>query len=171
VPVPASYNRPRFTSPKEYGCLPFTLRLTSLRRKDRARMVSPSPLWCSASCGSSGSARSWPWSLAICRSGSAPDGADITYGSDSDNRSPQGGLGALGSGAALPWQGSMRYRSGALYYDVTAQLQGGGDIACKVRVRVTQFYSDGTHISKAKTVASGHASGGYNICDAQAENF
>jgi hypothetical protein len=103
--------------------------------------------------------------------GSAPNGADITYGSDSDNRSPQGGLGALGSGTALPWQGSVKYRSGALYYDVTAQLQGGGDITCKVRVRVTQFYSDGTHISRAKTVASGHASGGYNICDAQAENF
>lgn len=103
--------------------------------------------------------------------GSAPSGADITYGSDSDNRSPQGGLGALGSGTALPWQGSVKYRSSALYYDVTAQLQGGGDITCKVRIRVTQFYSDGTHISKAKTVASGHASGGYNICDAQAENF
>ena len=103
--------------------------------------------------------------------GSAPGGADITYGSDSDNRSPQGGLGALGSGTGLPWQGSMRYRKSALYYDVSAQLQGSGDITCKVRIRVTQFYSDGTHISRAKTVASGHASGGYNICDGQAENF
>jgi len=107
----------------------------------------------------------------VCVTGSAPSGADITYGSDSDNRSPQGGLGALGSGTALPWQGSMRYRSDALYYDVTAQLDGGGDITCKVRIRVTQYYSDGTHISKAKTVASGKASGGFNICDAQAENF
>jgi hypothetical protein len=68
--------------------------------------------------------------------GSAPNGAD------SDNRSPQGGLGPLGSGTALPWEGSMTYHSSALYYDVTAQLQGGGDITCKVRVRVTQFYSE-----------------------------
>src|SRR5262249_31467511 len=35
----AFYNRPRFTSSKEYGCLPFTFRPTSLRRKDGPRWV------------------------------------------------------------------------------------------------------------------------------------
>ena len=103
-------------------------------------------------------------------SGSAPQGADIMYGSDSDNRSPQGGLGFDGSGSAVPWSGSLRYRNGDLYYDVTAQLDGGGNIRCAVRMKMTAWYSDGTHRSKSETLARGYASGGYNICDAQAEN-
>jgi hypothetical protein len=94
----------------------------------------------------------------------------ITYGTDSDNLSPSGTLGPLGDGNALPWHGSLAYRKGALYYDVSAQLEGGGDIRCAVVLKVTQYYSDGTHISRSKTEARGHASGGYNICDAQVNN-
>lgn len=101
--------------------------------------------------------------------GTAAQGADITYGSDSDNRSPHGGLGPLGSGTAIPWHGSIHYHKSALYYYVSAQLQGSGNITCKVRVQVTAYYSDGTHRTRAKTTATGHASGEYNICDAQSD--
>jgi hypothetical protein len=94
----------------------------------------------------------------------------IMYGSDSDNLSPSGNLGPLGDGNALPWKATMPYRDGALYYMVNAQLEGGGDIRCSVGIRVTDYYSDGTHISRGKVVERGHAIGGYNICDAQANN-
>ncbi|MGW3635893.1 MmpS family transport accessory protein [Streptomyces sp. NPDC005122] len=75
--------------------------------------------------------------------GSAPAGADITYGSDTDNI----------QGHGLPMTKTLALKDDAMYYSVTAQLQGGGDIHCSVTV-------DG----KTK---SGHASGGYNICSAQ----
>ncbi|MCF3963529.1 MmpS family protein [Streptomyces fuscigenes] len=75
--------------------------------------------------------------------GSAPAGADITYGSDSDNI----------QGKGLPMTKTLPVKDDSLYYAVTAQLQGGGDIHCSVTI-------DG----KTKT---GHASGGYNICQAQ----
>ncbi|MER5581613.1 hypothetical protein ABT090_08140 [Streptomyces asoensis] len=82
--------------------------------------------------------------------GTAPAGAlgplDITYGSDSDNRKGNFRDGTFE--ATLPLDGD------ALYYTVTAQLQGSGDINCSVTV--------GGHTEKA------HASGGYNICHAQA---
>ena len=70
---------------------------------------------------------------------------DITYGSDSDNRQGKWKDGTFT--ATLP------LNKEAMYYVVTAQLQGSGDIHCSVTV-------DG----KTK---QGHASGGYNICDAQ----
>jgi hypothetical protein len=82
--------------------------------------------------------------------GTAPSGAlgplSITYGSDSDTRE-----GSFKNGeftATLPLDGD------AMYYMVTAQLQGSGDINCSVTI-------DG-ETKKA------HASGGYNICHAQA---
>lgn len=99
--------------------------------------------------------------------GYAPDGADITYGNDSSNLSPPGGLGFDGEGTALPWRGQLRYHGSALYYDVSAQLQGGGSITCALYVKVVDYYSDGTHTSDSKRVVTGHAAGGYNICDAQ----
>lgn len=76
-------------------------------------------------------------------SGSAPSGVDITYGSDSDNR----------SGHGFPWSATLPLDDDAMYYTVYAQLQGGGDISCSVTV-------DGV-------TKHGHASGGYNICSAQ----
>jgi hypothetical protein len=58
--------------------------------------------------------------------------ADITYGTDSINDRPPGGLGSLGTGTAIPWYGSLPYgpNANALYYVVTAQLDGSGDITC-----------------------------------------
>lgn len=77
-------------------------------------------------------------------SGDAPAGVDIMYGSDSDNR--QGG-------SDLPWHATLKRAKGAMWYSVTAQLQGGGDITCSVTI--------GDHTEK------GHASGSFNICSAQ----
>jgi hypothetical protein len=82
--------------------------------------------------------------------GTAPAGAlgplDITYGSDSDTRK-----GTFKNGK---FEATLPLNDEALYYNVTAQLQGSGDINCSVTV-------DG-ETKKA------HASGGYNICNAQA---
>ncbi|GGO41185.1 hypothetical protein [Streptomyces lasiicapitis] len=75
--------------------------------------------------------------------GSAPAGTDVTYGSDSDSR----------EGSGLPMTKTLTLDTDALYYHVSAQLLGGGDINCSVTV-------DGT-------TKKGHASGGYNICSAQ----
>jgi len=76
--------------------------------------------------------------------GSAPSGVDITYGSDGTNL----------QGSGLPMTKTMKLKGDALYYQVTAQLKGGGDIHCSVTV-------------KGKT-KEGRAQGGYNICSAQA---
>ncbi|MFF3494793.1 hypothetical protein ACFYWS_25990 [Streptomyces sp. NPDC002795] len=76
-------------------------------------------------------------------SGTAPSGVDITYGSDGTN---------LG-GNTLPFSKTMKVKEDALYYQITAQLQGGGDIKCSVTI--------GDHTK------SGRAQGGYNICSAQ----
>jgi hypothetical protein len=75
--------------------------------------------------------------------GSAPSGVDINYGSDSDSR----------SGKGLPMTKTLKLDDEAMYYNVSAQLMGGGDINCSVTV-------DGE-------TKKGHASGDYNICMAQ----
>ncbi|MGB8939468.1 MAG: MmpS family transport accessory protein [Streptomyces sp.] len=75
--------------------------------------------------------------------GSASSGVDINYGSDSDSR----------QGSGLPMTKTLTLDSEALYYNVSAQLSGGGDINCSVTVN-----------GRTK---KGHASGGYNICSAQ----
>ncbi|MFF7329617.1 hypothetical protein [Streptomyces sp. NPDC008150] len=75
--------------------------------------------------------------------GSAPAGVDITYGSDGTNL----------QGSGLPMEKTLSVKDDAMYYQVTAQLQGGGTVHCSVTI-------DG----KTK---SGQASGGYNICSAQ----
>ncbi|MFD7996852.1 hypothetical protein [Streptomyces mexicanus] len=81
--------------------------------------------------------------------GTAPAGAlgplDITYGSDSDNRK--------GKFTDGKFEATLPLNKEALYYSVTAQLQGSGDIQCSVTIG-----------DKTKT---GHASGGYNICQTQ----
>ncbi|MEU6776459.1 hypothetical protein [Streptomyces sp. NPDC046759] len=81
--------------------------------------------------------------------GTAPAGAlgglDISYGSDTDTRK-----GTFKNGK---FTADLPFKKDAMYYTVTAQLQGSGDINCSVTV-------DGH-------TKSGHASGGYNICDAQ----
>ncbi|MFF4781932.1 hypothetical protein ACFY3E_11590 [Streptomyces griseorubiginosus] len=81
--------------------------------------------------------------------GTAPAGAlgplNITYGSDSDNRD-----GTFKDGE---FKATLPIDEDALYFDVTAQLQGSGDIHCSVTV--------GGKTDK------GHAAGDYNICSAQ----
>ncbi|MFC8430900.1 hypothetical protein [Streptomyces sp. NPDC057253] len=81
--------------------------------------------------------------------GTAPAGAlgplNITYGSDSDNRD-----GTFKDGE---FKATLPLDDDALYFDVTAQLQGSGDIHCSVTV--------GGKTDK------GHAAGDYNICSAQ----
>lgn len=86
--------------------------------------------------------------------GTAPAGAlgglDIGYGSDSDTRK-----GTFKDGE---FEATLTLDKDAMYYNVTAQLQGSGDVNCSVT-------ADG----KTK---KGHASGGYNICNAQlSSNF
>lgn len=75
--------------------------------------------------------------------GSAPAGVDINYGSDSDSR----------SGKGLPFEKTLKLSDDALYYNVNAQLMGGGDINCSVTIN--------------GETKKGHASGDYNICMAQ----
>jgi hypothetical protein len=75
--------------------------------------------------------------------GSAPNGVDITYGSDGTNL----------EGSRLPMTKTLTVDEDSLYYQVSAQLTGGGDVQCSVTI-------DG----KTKT---GRAKGSYNICSAQ----
>ncbi|KUN72504.1 hypothetical protein AQJ46_13600 [Streptomyces canus] len=70
---------------------------------------------------------------------------NITYGSDSDNRD-----GAFENGK---FEATLPLDDDAMYFNVTAQLQGSGDIHCSVTV--------GGKTKKA------HAAGDYNICMAQ----
>lgn len=77
--------------------------------------------------------------------GNAPGGVDITYGSDTDSRD--------GKWAAGNFSEELKVDDEAMYYSVTAQLGGSGDINCSVTI-------DG----KTK---KGHAQGEYNICMAQ----
>ncbi|MFF0794897.1 hypothetical protein [Streptomyces spiralis] len=81
--------------------------------------------------------------------GTAPAGAlgplDITYGSDSDNRK--------GNFKNGKFEATLPLDKDAMYYSVTAQLQGSGDIQCSVTIG-----------DKTK---KGHASGDYNICQTQ----
>jgi hypothetical protein len=91
----------------------------------------------------------------------------VQYGSDSDTSNPQGGYGPLGNGFALPWSASMTYDPGAQYYAVSAQLQGSGDIQDSVTEVVTTHCSDGSRHTESFPLASGHASGGYAIAQAE----
>jgi hypothetical protein len=57
--------------------------------------------------------------------GSMPTGVDITYGNDSSNY--QGP-------SYPPMDETLPVENDALYYAVTAQLQGGGNVTCKVQI-------------------------------------
>jgi hypothetical protein len=91
----------------------------------------------------------------------------IQYGTDSSNNQVPGGNGPLGDGVALPWQASMTYDSAALYYVVTAQLEGSGAIADSVTEVVTTKCSGQAAKTESFTLASGNASGGYAIAQAE----
>ena len=83
------------------------------------------------------------------------------------NNNPSGGAGPLGDGNYLPWQASMSYNPGALYYAVTAQLQGSGSINDSVTEVVITWCSGSKPKTETFPLASGSASGGYAIASAQ----
>jgi hypothetical protein len=91
----------------------------------------------------------------------------IQYGTDSSNNQATGEYGPLGDGNALPWTATMSYNPGAMYYAVTAQLEGSGSITDSVTEVVTTWCSDGTHKTESFPLANGSASGGYAIASAQ----
>ena len=94
-----------------------------------------------------------PTKVEFVVSGSAPDGIDITYGpSGSDFSGPS----VLHGKAKM----SVPFEADASYYALNAQLQGAGSITCKI---VVSGPGDAP-----LTVSHGAASGGYNICSAQA---
>lgn len=84
--------------------------------------------------------------------GRAPDGVDITYGAD----------GSSHSATKLPFNHSDPLESTALYYNVTAQLQGGGSVSCTTTVT----YDDGSGTAQTVT-KTGSADGDYNIASAE----
>ena len=94
-----------------------------------------------------------PTKVEFIVSGSAPDGIDITYGPSGTNLS---GPSSLDGKATM----SVPFDAGASFYALNAQLQGAGSITCKI---VATGPGDAP-----LTVSHGAASGGYNICSAQA---
>ena len=78
--------------------------------------------------------------------GDAPNGVDITYGNDTSNYK-----------GSLPLYKTLTIDSAANYYDVSAQLTGGGNVSCSVTI--------------GDASSSGDAAGGYNICSAQLNNI
>lgn len=92
--------------------------------------------------------------------GSAPAGASIQYGSDSDTVNVQGTMGTLGDAAPVPWKARMTFDPTAQYYNVSAQVEdAGGQISCKIVVTKPGY--------DPLTVAHGRASGQYAICNLQ----
>lgn len=91
----------------------------------------------------------------------------IQYGSDSSTNNPSDGAGELGDGNYLPWTASMPYAGSALYYAVTAQLEGSGSIQDSVTEVVTTWCSGSNPKTEPFPLASGQASGGYGIATAE----
>ena len=90
-----------------------------------------------SACGASGR----PRTVRFVVTGSAPNGVEITYGSDASNQR-----------GSLPLDVTKPIRKNVLYW-VMAELKGGGRITCKVII--------------GKNVRTGHAIGGQNVCTAQ----
>jgi hypothetical protein len=89
-------------------------------------------------------------------------GAQITYGNNTDNISPSQCTGGdLGESCTVPWSATLPFDGTAEYWDLNAQLGSeGGSITCTI---VVSGPGD-----QPLTVATGQASGAYQICDAQA---
>jgi hypothetical protein len=94
----------------------------------------------------------------------------VQYGSDSNTVDVPGGNGPLGDGVALPFTASQRDNPNALYFAVSAQLEGGGDITAIVTEVQTTIYKDGHSVSHTTRLAHAHAAGGYAIANAQYNN-
>lgn len=95
----------------------------------------------------------------------------VQYGTDSSTNNPSEGAGPLGDGVYPPWHASMTYDSGALYYAVTAQLQGGGSISDSVTEVITTWCSGSSPKTESFPLANGSASGGYGIAQAEYSNL
>jgi hypothetical protein len=91
----------------------------------------------------------------------------VQYGTDSSTNNPSNGAGPLGDGNYLPWQAFMTYDSSALYYAVTAQLEGYGSISDSVTEVVTTWCSGNKPKTESFPLASGNANGGYGIATAE----
>lgn len=90
----------------------------------------------------------------------------IQYGTDSSTNNP-GSLGPLGDGNALPWSATMPYDPNALYYAVTAQLEGSGSITDSVTEVIITKCSGKPPKTESFPLANGSASGGYGIAQAE----
>lgn len=88
------------------------------------------------------------------------NGTDITYSSDTTNNQTTSEV-AGGSATAPAWTGSLAYGNNAEFYAVSAQMQGTGQLYCSVTV---------VYHGQTKT-KQGSASGAYEICSAQLNNF
>jgi hypothetical protein len=91
----------------------------------------------------------------------------IQYGTDSSDHQATGGYGPLGDGNALPYSATIPADPNALYYYVSAQLQGSGSITDSVTEVIETWCSDGANKTESFPLASGSASGGYAIADAE----
>jgi hypothetical protein len=100
-----------------------------------------------AAAAASKAAAAVPQQVVFSCTGSAPDGVDITYGAEGTND----------SGSSLPFTVTVSLDSSAQYYNVTAQLQGDGQVSCS-----TVVDWDGQSVKQ-----SGSAEGGYNIASAE----
>lgn len=85
-------------------------------------------------------------------SGSAPDGVDITYGPN----------GSSHSASRLPFNHVEPLTDGALYYAVSAQLQGSGSVSCTTTVQTDNLDGSADDVSN-----SGSADGSFNIAAAE----
>jgi hypothetical protein len=82
-------------------------------------------------------------------SGSAPEGVEITYSTDTSNYS---------GGSTVPWSATLAVPASALYVAIDAQLQGpDGSITCSLTVT----WPGGS------ATQSGNAVGNYNIASAE----
>jgi hypothetical protein len=96
---------------------------------------------CTGDSGRSGRQRHGARNVEFVVTGSAPNGVDITYGSDASNYRGR-----------LPLDVTKPITKNVLYW-VMAELKGGGRITCKVII--------------GGAVRAGHAIGGHNLCTAQ----
>lgn len=94
-----------------------------------------------------------PTKVEFVVSGTAPDGIDITYGPSGSNFAGPSTLDGTVT-ESVPFDGQ------ASFYHLNAQLQGAGSVTCKIVVTGPG--------DNPTTVSSGGASGGFNICSAQA---
>jgi hypothetical protein len=108
---------------------------------------------CQAATPSPSNTPASPTKVEFIVSGTATDGIDITYGPSGSNFDGPSTLDGTAT-MSVPFDGS------AEYYAIDAQLQGDGSITCKIVVTGPD--------DNPLTVSRGAASGGYNICSAQA---